>query len=164
VDTITVRPAAGGDLRGLYVYLKSGSEGFTLFVSATRVGQEGSGRTLKFPVQERVEGWIRIWDPRWEAVEEITLALPNARVWIGGLVTEPPEKHVRWPWKSGATVSYHLRGRPPGKGGFIAFSVEGLLAEYGAAALMPFVRKESPVISDDSGLVFLRTVFAGTDI
>ncbi len=160
VDRLILRPSPGQRVSDLHLYVRTGQSPVTL-----RLSGDGSelGRTslrVERDVSAHFDGWVRVWDPRMVGAPEIAVILPDAWGWIEGIATEPPRDRVRWPWTSEVEVKYHARGRPPMKGGSLVFSVKRLLAENGADELEALVQREAPVVSDDSGLVFLRTIYA----
>jgi hypothetical protein len=104
------------------------------------------------------EGWVRVWDPGLEGAAEVGLALPHTWGWIEGIALAAPRPHVRWPWAGPVSVGYHRRAGK--REAWIRFSVSDLLAEHEALDLVRWVDPGAPVMSDDSGLVFLRTRFA----
>jgi hypothetical protein len=160
VDRLAIRSVNGGTMSDLHLYVRNGGSGMTMVTSVSKSARGDTGLAVERPVPEGFDGWLRVWDPRIKGATELMVSLPDEWGWIEGIATEAPEAHVRWPWKSGAVLTYHVRGKPPEKGASIQFTVDRLLGEYAATALVPLVQTSAPVISDDSGLVFLRTIFA----
>jgi len=159
IDQAVIRAEPGHPLRQLFVYVRNGRGSFQVRVV---VGgrDEASLREFSLDVPARFSGWLPVWRAAGgDRATSLTFQLPNRSAWIEGVSIENPRTHVRWPWASNSTVTYHARGRRPEKTISIQLSPRGLLAAYGAEALEPYIHKEDPVLSDESGLVFFRTVF-----
>ena len=72
-------------------------------------------------------------------------------------------KLLSLPISSSGEEYREIRGKGPEKTVSVQLSPRGLLAAYGAETLEPYLHRENPVLSDESGLVFLRTVFHPED-
>ncbi len=118
---------------------------------------QGTGRKIKVPAGH--VGWMRIGDGR-DQVRSVMIELPHRSGWIEGISLGPPQRHIRWPWKLEYKVRYLRRGTNNGKFHALPFSIPALFKQARATALLPLIRRKDSVLSDDSGFVFLNTVFS----
>ena len=120
---------------------------------------DGSGKGKYIFIPARVETWIGLKMPHSADVREVLLTLPDAPVWIKGvLVNEEPKGLVHWPWSTGADVSWHLRGTNPKAGQTLPFTPEFLLKFWRVPPILAnAVRAENPVLSDKGGIVLMAT-------
>jgi hypothetical protein len=87
-------------------------------------------------------------------VDDIVVEAPRSRAWLLGISKGDPREHVLWPWTTGWQLAY-ISNKKKNKRTVIDFAVSSLLAKHHAQELLRFVDLERPVLSDDSGMVFL---------
>jgi hypothetical protein len=146
-----------GELQGLpgavlWLYVvNDGSDA----VIQVQLREERGGEPRPLAVAAGHRGWLRV-----AALPSgnpgVTVHLPDDKVWVSGISFAEPVPGIFWPWGSGAEVRYEYRKLKRPKGGRLGFSVDELLSEYGAREFAALVDRVRPVLSDDSGLVFLR--------
>lgn len=148
----------GDSFSNLYLFINNQSGSFKLLIDSGTLNIREKSSVIGFDVPSGYKGWLNVWDDRLKGSKVITILLPQQKGWIEGIATAMPEQYIRWPWKSEMTISYFGYGRSKKKINKIKFSVKELLAEYNAKEIEDIIDKESPVISDESGLVFLKTI------
>jgi hypothetical protein len=104
-------------------------------------------------------GWRAISLAGCSGAQRLVLASPCAKrcedMRLLGFQVTPPADHRLWPWFSGA-VSVIARPRADGAAAqTVGFSLASFLAANGVSALLPHM-KDARLISDDSGVVWLR--------
>lgn len=117
----------------------------------------GSGRRITVPAGQN--GWIRI-DAGRDQLRMVLVEFPQIPGWIEGISIGPPRDHIRWPWKLEHNVAVTRRDGKDGKFYTLPFNIPALFKSARAPALLSLIRREDPVLSDDSGFVFLHTVFS----
>lgn len=158
-DYIVIESQEGKTMSSLYLFINNSSDNAILTTQVFSINHGSGFSESKISVQPNYKGWYKMLDcPR--GVKTVRIVLPEQNGWIEGVTTEPPSAHIYWPWNSGVTVTYHMRKKPAEKVVKIQFSPEKLLSEYDAVDLMDVIAKPASVMSDDSGLVFLQTIFA----
>ena len=113
-------------------------------------------------------GWVRI-DSGARKLRGVLVELPERTGWIEGISPGFPEEHIRWPWNAGLDVAYLERGAAEQEFKPMHFSILGLFQGAGVfkrasvsqyLPLVRLVRRKNPVLWDDSGIVFLNTVYS----
>jgi len=122
-------------------------------------GSRQSGRGRDIVLSSGKEEWFHFDFPLVADVRQIQLTLPEASVWVKGvLINEEPKGLVNWPWSIGAQVAWHYRNAGPKIGRTLDFTVESLLKRWSVPhALGDTVRFNAPVVSDKGGIVFMKT-------
>ena len=115
------------------------------------------GRAVKIPAGH--SGWIRL-DKGQKPAAPLLVELPQRDGWIEGVSIGPLREHVRWPWSADVRVAILERRAKEPKFKVVPLSVPELLKLAGLGPLLPLIRRDEPVLSDDSGFVFLNTVFS----
>lgn len=91
--------------------------------------------------------------------EVIKILLPKTTAWLVGLDYPSEKKKVSmWPWESNWRLNYISRYKKNNKTE-VNFSIIDLLREVNAEILIKYVDSNEPIISDESGIVFIRTIF-----
>ena len=159
VDRIQVRTDPPRSMREFYLLIDNPGPVLVLraVVKGAPISRIISEKDVHVPAG--FSGWMRALSDLPPGSTHITFSLPYRDVWILGMAAEPPRPHVRWPWLSGLHINYHFRGRPESTSVMLKFSAGSVLAEWGAEELEAYVDKGESVLSDDGGLVFLRTRF-----
>jgi len=157
VDRIRILDS-GSPGSDIYLLVDNPGKPFALPVTVidSQRGETVLGREIPIPSGKQ---WLRILTGLPSSGWVATFVPPRNAAWIMGMAKEPPDALVNWPWRSNLKVTYHFSGDPETKLASLDFSAKGLLEDYGADSLLPYVNKTAPVLSDDSGLVFLRTSF-----
>jgi len=106
--------------------------------------------------------WIELPVPANAAA--VRVFLPDIRAWVLGLSPGVPTDHVLWPWKANWSLAYRSREKDDAKTVRVEFTPRLLLEQVQAKALLLYVDAADPVLSDDGGLVFLRTTFPTDNI
>lgn len=155
VESLTIGRNQGEPLAALRLLIESDSAGGFLESQAfDAVGRPiGGGERSAIP-----EGtaWLSLPVP--EGADSLTFKLPaDSKSWILGLGSGLPLPHVLWPWREGWSLDYTLRGKRNGSRLHLDFMPRVFLNGAQGGALVPYVDKADPVISDDGGLVFFRT-------
>jgi hypothetical protein len=158
-DYIIIESLEGKTVSSLYLFINNSSDNAILTTQVFSINHGSGFSESKISVQPKFKGWLKVLEQTY-GVKTVRIVLPEQNGWVEGIATEPPQPHIYWPWNSEVTVTYHMRKKPAEKVVKIQFSPEKLLSEYDAADLIDVIAKGSPVISDDSGLVFMRTVYA----
>jgi len=143
-------------LGALHLYVRNPGAAFTLTAVSVAGATQNSGRRPSMKVPAEFTGWLQ-FKGGLGAMHGVTITLPAGQAWIEGVSLEPPRPHLFWPWRRGALVGFLRRGQEAGKYDTLVFSTGRLLARLGF--LRDLIRKNDPVLSDDSGLVFMKTVF-----
>ena len=88
----------------------------------------------------------------------LRISLPKISAWLIGISFPNNKSGGLWPWNSGWTLNYELRNKKKNEIS-IKFSLIDLLKQSDAEDLIDYVNLENPIISDDGGLIFIRTIF-----
>lgn len=140
----------------LHLFVRNPGDAFILTAISADKEAQYSGPKPSMEVPAGFAGWLQFrGDLR--AFYGVKIALPAGQAWIEGVSLERPRPHLFWPWRRKALVGVLRRGQETGRYKFLEFSTERLLERLGG--LRDFIRKNDPVLSDDSGLVFMKTVF-----
>lgn len=152
---VSVRP--GQTLGGLHLYIRNPGAAFTLTAVPTPEKGRKSGTRLRAEVAAGFTGWIP-FKGDFGGLRGVTVALAAGPAWIEGVSLEPPRAHLFWPWRRGALVGVRLRGQETDRYTSFIFSIDRLLGRR-LGFIRGLIRHRDPVLSDASGLVFMRTVF-----
>lgn len=147
-------------LSRLYAWVTNpGADALSLLVhdNATSPSPATPGRAVTVPAGHG--GWIRLDEGRKPAAP-LLVELPQRDGWIEGIAIGPPKEHVRWPWTADVRVAILERRTKGSKFKLVPLSIPELLEPAGLAPLLPLIRRDEPVLSDDSGFVFLSTVYS----
>lgn len=141
----------------LHLYIRNPGAAFTLTaVPASEAGRKSGTRpTAEVPAE--FTGWLQ-FKGDFSGLSGVTIALPAGPAWIEGVSLEPPRAHLFWPWRREGIVGFRLRGQKTDHYTSIIFTVERLLGRR-LGFMRKLFRRRDPVLSDDSGLVFMKTVF-----
>jgi hypothetical protein len=90
-------------------------------------------------------------------VAYIEIECPDLPIWLTGFGSGTPQEQINWPWREGWSIKYQPNNNK--KAVTVSFDITGLLERVSATELLPLVNKSDPVISDDGGLVFLRSKY-----
>jgi hypothetical protein len=91
--------------------------------------------------------------------EVIKISLPKTTAWLVGLnYQSEKKKESMWPWESNWRLNYISRYNKNNKTE-VNFSVIDLLRQVNAEMLIKYVDSNEPIISDESGIIFIRTIF-----
>ena len=90
--------------------------------------------------------------------KSLNVLLPEMPAWLNGISNSKKKLGRNWPWESGWRLSYNLRYKQK-KEIFIDFSVLDILKQNNAEDLINYVNLNDPIISDEGGLIFIRTRF-----
>jgi len=90
--------------------------------------------------------------------KSLNVLLPEIPAWLDGISDSKKRLGRNWPWESGWRLSYNLRYKQK-KEIFIDFSVPEILKQNNAEDLIKYVNLDAPIISDEGGLIFIRTRF-----
>jgi hypothetical protein len=125
----------------------------------------GQGNSKNHIIPAKTEKWVKLNIPFSLDVRQIVLTLPDASVWIKGvLVNEEPNSLVDWPWSSGSIVGWHVRGGAPKAGQMLLFTADFLLKAWRVpSALAGVVHKGNPVLSDQGGIVLMATQYGSSE-
>ena len=147
----------GRNLGSLHLYVRNPGDAFTL----TAISASGTGRNSNthpsVEVPAEFTGWIQ-FKGDFGGLSGVTIALPAGPAWIEGVSLESPRAHLFWPWRREARVGFLMRDQKTDLYNFIDFSVEQLLGRR-LRYIRGLIRHNDPVLSDDSGLVFMKTVY-----
>ncbi|MFZ6016092.1 MAG: hypothetical protein ACOYU0_00450 [Nitrospirota bacterium] len=157
-DYIVIESQEGKTMSSLYLFINNLSDNAILTMQVFSINHGTGFSESKISVQPNFKGWLKVLDHP-EGVKTVRIVLPEQNGWVEGVATEPPSAHIYWPWKSGAAIKYHMRNKPVHKVLEIQFTLERLLSEYDAVELGSVISEPVFVISDDSGLVFFRTIY-----
>lgn len=157
------------------------SRGLTMFSLAIKVVNEtdkeqaigpnsfsslkGQGNSEDRIIPAKTEKWIEFNIPFSLDVRQVILTLPNASVWIKGvLVNEEPNGLVDWPWYSGSVVGWQIRGGGANTLQMLLFTPDFLLKTWKApSALANVIHKENSVLSDQGGIVLMATQYGSSE-
>ncbi|MBT5047696.1 MAG: hypothetical protein HOM58_04275 [Rhodospirillaceae bacterium] len=123
---------------------------------------ENTGRRITVP--GGYSGWMRL--DKWlkpdsqTPLTQLLITLPHGKGWIEGVSLGPPRRNLRWPWTDRALLAILDRSSTSGTFAKLRFSIPQLMAGKGDRIFLPMIRRQDPVLSDESGIVFLKTVFA----
>ncbi len=128
------------------------------FVCPVKISMaSGTEMEGKFEVPAGQKGWVQITLPgNAFRTERIGVRLPKQSAWITGIATESPKDRIRWPWGSDVTLFYSPREARGPAFYRIQFSMSELLKDVNAEKLLPHLHGVPEVLSDDTGLVFLK--------
>lgn len=129
----------------------------TIHENPTSPSPKSPGRTMTVPSGR--SGWVRI-DTSAVVSRSILVGLPHQAGWIEGISIGPPREHIRWPWGSDIRVATLARGSQNLRFALAPLNIPALLKAAHLAPLISLIRRENPVLSDDSGFVFLNTIFS----
>jgi hypothetical protein len=91
--------------------------------------------------------------------EMINISLPKTTAWLIGLdYQNKRKKENMWPWESNWHLNYVSRYKKNNKTE-VNFSIFDLLKQVNAEDLTKYVDLNEPIISDESGIVFIRTIY-----
>lgn len=154
VDRFALSRGAGSSLGGLQILTDSPEAGASLrWQPLDGTGHSlGPAQVTPLPVGK---SWIALPVP--VAAGAVQFFLPDSRAWVLGIGSGAPAPHVLWPWKAGWSLNYGFRGKDNSKSVSINFTPRALLEQVHAEDLVPYVDSADPVLSDDGGLVFLRS-------
>lgn len=163
---LIAREQANRPLREAHAWVTNGTKAsLELIVHEDPDSAEPSsdtGRRIKVPVG--FSGWLRL--DNWLKLDsqkpatQLLVTLPLAKGWIEGISLKAPRQDLRWPWTDNALLAILDRSNASGTYTKLRFSVPQLMAGKGARIFLPMIRRKDPILSDDSGIVFLNTVFA----
>lgn len=155
VDRFALSRGAGSSLGGLQILTDSPDAGASLrWQPLDATGHSlGPAQVTPLPVGK---SWIALPVP--VAAGAVQFFLPDSRAWVLGIGSGAPAPHVLWPWKAGWSLNYGFRGKDDSKSVSINFTPRALLEQVHAEELVPYVDSADPVLADDGGLVFLRTI------
>lgn len=151
-ERFTIYPDNGANLKNLW--LRFHSETYQEFNLEINFFEYGNELPTKKILSVRT-GINEIEVP--SNVAYIEIECPNLPIWLTGFGAENPHKEINWPWKERWTIKYQPKNNK--KPITISFNVNSLLELVSASELLPLVNKSNPVISDDGGLVFLRSKY-----
>jgi hypothetical protein len=117
------------------------------------------GRARQILVQPGHTGWLRTRSGVGRA-RALLIELPAGPGWIEGISMGRPSQHVRWPWTEGIQINFLLRDSAGEQFQNLPLSIPDLMNQVRAENLLGLLRRKSTVLSDDSGFVFLNTVFS----
>jgi len=121
-----------------------------------------AGRRIKVPRGYsgwmRLDGWLKLDDGK--NVRQLLVTLPASKGWIEGVSFTPPMADVRWPWTSQTRWAVLIRGDAKKTFREMRLSIPRLFADKSDRPFLPLIRHRNPILSDDTGIVFLNTVFA----
>jgi hypothetical protein len=153
VRSLRLAVPAAVEGQALWLHLGGRVDGQSVAQRLSYDGGRAEVGTLR--LAPRDDGWMEI--VRLEAgLRQVELTLPDADLWVTGIALDAPEPRNFWPWASGLELEFAYRGPVRPKRRSMHFAIEALLAEYRAADFAALVDLEHPVVSDDTGLVFLR--------
>lgn len=154
VDRFVLSRGAGLSLGGLQILTDSSEAGASLrWQPLDATGHPlGPAQVTPLPVGK---SWIALPVP--VVAGAVQFFLPDSRAWVLGISAGAPAPHVLWPWKAGWSLNYGFRGKDDSKSVSINFTPRALLEQVHAEDLVPYVDSADPVLSDDGGLVFLRS-------
>ena len=94
-----------------------------------------------------------------EKTEILRVIVPEIPFWLIGIRGKSSDElKIKWPWNEGLQLRYKLRYK--NKPAIVVdFNPLNSLKNLNAKSLNAYVKRENPVISDDSGFVFLKTTF-----
>jgi hypothetical protein len=87
----------------------------------------------------------------------IEIECPDLPIWLTGFGSGTPHEQINWPWQESWAIKYQPKNNK--KAVTISFNITALLEQVSATEILPLVNKSNPVISDDGGLVFLRSKY-----
>ncbi|MBI4678108.1 MAG: hypothetical protein HY748_11050 [Elusimicrobia bacterium] len=144
----------------LAIFVKNDGPGFAIEV-------DGAADCGPLQVPTHHAGWLSI-PPACSAGKRVSFSLPDHPAWVAGVSLGPPRSRVYWPWSQERTVVEARFRRPLGMqrsepGCEIAperlsfdFSFASLLSYDGASGAAALLLRPLEVVSDESGLVFIR--------
>ena len=154
----TARPMAR-----LYLWVTNpGVDPLTLRVHENPASESPVKGGREIAISPAHSGWVRI-DSGDRTLRRVLVELPERTGWIEGISPGLPEEHIRWPWNARLGVSYLKRGAAEQAFEPMPFSFRALVKGSGVSQYLPMVeliRKRNPVLWDDSGIVFLNTVYS----
>lgn len=161
VDELRVSASRVKPITDLYLLVDNPGEALDIPFVAEAEGREPKAirKTINVSAGRR---WLHVFSTSEGHLTKATFSLPEGGAWIIGVSGTAPFPHVDWPWASGLEIAYHFRGKPKDSVVNLDFSPAALLKTYKAEKLTSYVDDASPTLSDDSGLVFLRTSFQAT--
>lgn len=147
----------------LYLWVTNpGNDPLTLRVHENPASESPVKGGREIAISPAHGGWVRI-DSGEGTLRRVLVELPERTGWIEGISPGLPEEHIRWPWNARLGVAYLERGAAEGEFKPVPFSIRGLFKVSVASQYLPLVRlirKRNPVLWDDSGIVFLNTVYS----
>lgn len=160
VDRLVISRGEGLDLSEMQILVEpASSSGAGVHLSWQAIsanGQpDGAARSLALPMHK---AWLSLPVP--PDSMGVKLLFPDADAWILGIRSGESAHSVLWPWQAGWSLVYGFRGKNDEKPVRIEFTTRALLDHAQAADLLPYVNSNDPVLADDGGLVFLRTIYA----
>ncbi|MBF0194857.1 MAG: hypothetical protein HQL71_09870 [Magnetococcales bacterium] len=123
--------------------------------------QNGQQQFWNITVPNAAEKWIEIKLPQELDIRNITIILPDAQVWIKGiLVNDKPNGQVNWPWSNNSMVGWRKRGDTNSVVQAITFTPSSLLHNWGVPQVISqTIRLNNPVLSDKGGIVLMITKY-----
>jgi hypothetical protein len=160
VASIVLRLSRGTSGRDLHLFISNDGEPFLLPYQIVRV-HGGIPISTAMQIPGRYAGWLAVQTLELADGAALTFLPNNHPAWIEGVSVGPPRPHVMWPWDAGVGVEYQMQNGKRPRGGTLRFTLRELLAEYDALRIEALLPRVDRVLSDDSGLVFLRTRYHG---
>lgn len=153
----------GQPMARLYLWVTNpGGDPLTLRVHENPASESPVKGGREIAISPAHSGWVRI-DSGARKLRGVLVELPERTGWIEGISPGLPEEHIRWPWNARLGVAYLERGAAEQEFKPMQFSIPSLFKASLASQYLPLVRlirRKNPVLWDDSGIVFLNTVYS----